>query len=62
MGKVQMFWKGSFGLLGSAQTAGNQMGETHPLIPFKFGYHCAEILNGQRNYNSWVFLNDISVG
>lgn len=36
MGKVQMSWKWSFGLLESAQTAGNQMGATHPLIPFKF--------------------------
>lgn len=43
MGKVQMSWKWSLGLLGSAQTTGNQMGETHPLILFKFGFHCAEI-------------------
>lgn len=29
-GKVQMGWKWSVGLLGSAQITGNQMGATHP--------------------------------
>lgn len=57
-------WKWSFSLVGSAQTAGNQKGATHPLVAFRFDFHCTELLemDGSVFTAALLFLNYISVG